>query len=116
MTRPLIGITTYLTSARYGAWETEAALVPADYVNAVERAGGRPLLVPPSADGIEETPPVHYVQAATLNGRPLETTYIRAADVHNGGVLHLELGQEPSPWGRSARPPSLSDARPGGAT
>jgi len=55
MTRPLIGITTYLTSAHYGAWETEAALVPADYVNAVERAGGRPLLVPPSADGIEET-------------------------------------------------------------
>src|SRR4051794_6509915 len=55
MTRPLIGITTYLTSARFGAWETESALVPADYVNAVERSGGRALLVPPSADGIEET-------------------------------------------------------------
>ena len=44
---------------------------------------------------------------------PLETSYIRAADVHNGGVLHLELGPEPSPWGRSVRPPSLSDARTG---
>jgi gamma-glutamyl-gamma-aminobutyrate hydrolase PuuD len=32
----------------------EAALVPAQYVEAVERAGGRPLLVPPSADGQEE--------------------------------------------------------------
>jgi gamma-glutamyl-gamma-aminobutyrate hydrolase PuuD len=30
-------------------------LVPADYVRAVEQAGGRPLLVPPSADGLEET-------------------------------------------------------------
>ena len=53
--RPLIGITTYLTRATFGAWETESALVPADYVRAVERAGGRPLLVPPSNDGVEET-------------------------------------------------------------
>ena len=60
--------------------------------------------------------PFSTCRPATFNGRPLETTYIRAADVHNGGVLHLELGPEPSPWGRSVRPPSLSDARPGGAT
>ena len=53
--RPLIGITTYLTRAAFGAWEEESALVPADYVQAVERAGGRPLLVPPSDDGVEET-------------------------------------------------------------
>jgi len=53
--RPLIGITTYLTRARFGAWEEESALVPADYVRAVERAGGRALLVPPSDDGVEET-------------------------------------------------------------
>ena len=32
-----------------------AALVPLAYVDAVERAGGRPLLVPPSEDGVEET-------------------------------------------------------------
>lgn len=55
MTRPLIGITTYLTRATFGAWEEESALVPADYVRAVERAGGRALLVPPSDDGVEET-------------------------------------------------------------
>src|SRR5437762_9230611 len=53
--RPLIGITTYLTRATFGAWEEESALVPADYVRAVERAGGRALLVPPSDDGVEET-------------------------------------------------------------
>jgi putative glutamine amidotransferase len=53
--RPLVGITTYVTPARWGSWEQEAALIPAQYVQAVERAGGRPLLVPPSEEGIEET-------------------------------------------------------------
>jgi putative glutamine amidotransferase len=53
--RPLVGITTYVTPARFGGWEEESALVPADYTRAVERAGGRPLLVPPSGDGVEET-------------------------------------------------------------
>jgi putative glutamine amidotransferase len=53
--KPLIGITTYVTSARFGSWEELTSLVPQDYVRAIERAGGRPLLVPPSEDGIEET-------------------------------------------------------------
>jgi putative glutamine amidotransferase len=53
--RPVIGITTYVTSAKWSHWELEAALVPADYVHAVERAGGRALLVPPSDDGVDET-------------------------------------------------------------
>jgi len=48
--KPVVGITTYLTRAAWGAWDMEAALVPADYVRAVERAGGAPLLVPPGAD------------------------------------------------------------------
>jgi putative glutamine amidotransferase len=55
MSRPVIGITTYLTPARFGVWEEETALVPAAYVRALELAGGRPLLVPPSMDGIDET-------------------------------------------------------------
>jgi len=53
--RPVIGITTYVTRAKWSHWELEAALVPADYVRAVERAGGRALLVPPSDDGVDET-------------------------------------------------------------
>jgi gamma-glutamyl-gamma-aminobutyrate hydrolase PuuD len=52
--RPVVGITTYLTRAAWGAWDTEAALVPAAYVDAVARAGGVPLLVPPGA-AIDET-------------------------------------------------------------
>ena len=56
MARPLIGITAYAEpSARWGAWDLPAALVPLAYVRAIEEAGGRPLLVPPSEDGVEET-------------------------------------------------------------
>jgi putative glutamine amidotransferase len=55
MSRPLVGITTYVEPASWGHWQLDAALIPYDYVRAVERAGARALLVPPSVDGIEET-------------------------------------------------------------
>jgi putative glutamine amidotransferase len=53
--RPLIGITSYAEEIRWCVWTEDAALVPLAYVRAVEHAGGRPLVVPPSADGLEET-------------------------------------------------------------
>lgn len=53
--RPVIGITSYAEQARWGVWDSPAALIPLAYVQAVEKAGGRPLVVPPSLDGIEET-------------------------------------------------------------
>jgi gamma-glutamyl-gamma-aminobutyrate hydrolase PuuD len=55
MTRPLIGITTYVTTARWSYWDREVALVPAAYVQAVEQAGGRPVLIPPSDEAVDET-------------------------------------------------------------
>jgi putative glutamine amidotransferase len=53
--RPVIGITSYAQDARWGVWHLPAALVPLAYVDAVERAGGRALLVPPAEDDVEET-------------------------------------------------------------
>ena len=53
--RPLVGITSYAQPARWGSWELPAALVPLYYVESVERAGGRALLVPPSTEAIDET-------------------------------------------------------------
>jgi gamma-glutamyl-gamma-aminobutyrate hydrolase PuuD len=53
--RPVVGITTYAEEARWGVWQAPAALIPLAYVRSVERAGGRPLLVPPSDDAVEET-------------------------------------------------------------
>ena len=54
MAKPLIGITTYVEPAAWGAWKLDAALVPYDYVRAVERAGGRAVLIPPDDEGNEE--------------------------------------------------------------
>ena len=50
--------------------------------------------------------PVQYVQSASLNGVPLERTWIRADELHRGGDLVVTLGPEPSEWGRRERPPS----------
>jgi gamma-glutamyl-gamma-aminobutyrate hydrolase PuuD len=55
MAKPLIGITTYAERAKWGAWDVPTALLPLTYVASVERAGGRPILIPPSADGVDET-------------------------------------------------------------
>ena len=55
MAKPLIGITTYVVPAKWRYWDQEAALVPAAYVEAVQRAGGRAFLVPPADDAVEET-------------------------------------------------------------
>jgi len=53
--KPVVGITSYAEEVTWGAWVEEAALVPLAYVRAIERAGGRPLVIPPSEGAIEET-------------------------------------------------------------
>jgi gamma-glutamyl-gamma-aminobutyrate hydrolase PuuD len=53
--KPVVGITTYVEPAHWGNWQLDAALIPYMYVQALDRAGARPLLVPPSDDGVEET-------------------------------------------------------------
>jgi len=53
MARPVVGITTYRETARWGVWNCPAVLVPADYVRQVSGAGGVPVLLPPIADDVE---------------------------------------------------------------
>ncbi len=53
--RPVIGITAYAEEASWGVWTVPAALAPLAYVDKVEAAGGRALLVPPSEEGVDET-------------------------------------------------------------
>jgi putative glutamine amidotransferase len=43
----VIGICTALERARWGVWHQPAALLPMGYVEAVQRAGGLPLMLPP---------------------------------------------------------------------
>jgi len=53
VSRPVVGITTYRETARWGVWNCPAVLVPADYVRQVSGAGGVPVLLPPIADDVE---------------------------------------------------------------
>ncbi|MBH0117678.1 gamma-glutamyl-gamma-aminobutyrate hydrolase family protein [Salinibacterium sp. NG253] len=45
--RPLIGLTTYLEQAQTGVWDVPAAFLPKAYFEAVTRAGGIAVLLPP---------------------------------------------------------------------
>ena len=46
--RPTIGVTAATERISYGVWEEIPAVIsPARYVQAVQRAGGRPVLLPP---------------------------------------------------------------------
>ena len=103
---PVAGQNLFLINAP--AFE-RAALRVGDAEFVIETTGHRE--APIGADGIDRSPPVQYVQSATLDGKPLYATHLSAADVHRGGRLYLELGPEPSDWGSKIRPPSLSDPR-----
>lgn len=51
--RPRIGVTTYLEPASYGVWDQPSAVLPRSYVDAVVRAGGVPVLLPPVGDAYD---------------------------------------------------------------
>ena len=46
------------------------------------------------------TPENIYIQRATLNGKPLQKSWIYFTDIVNGGTLNYVLGSQPNPkWG-----------------
>ncbi|MGH9139051.1 MAG: gamma-glutamyl-gamma-aminobutyrate hydrolase family protein, partial [Acidimicrobiales bacterium] len=50
---PVIGLTTYSERARWGPWDRRAAVLMNEYSDAVVRAGGVPVLLPPLAAGAD---------------------------------------------------------------
>ncbi len=52
--RPVIGICTTLEKARWSVWELDAALLPMNYVQAVQRAGGMAVMLPPDERLVED--------------------------------------------------------------
>ncbi len=54
MRRPVIGICTSLENIRFGVWHEMAAFSPHSYTQAVQRAGGLGLLLPPDPRAADE--------------------------------------------------------------
>ena len=77
-------------------------------LNGVELAIDTEGFVEPSAEG-----PVQYVQSVVFNDEPLDRTWLAARELHRGGRLLITLGPEPSAWGTTTRPPSVSQAGAG---
>lgn len=91
MSAPLIAIASPLETARWTVWEMPAAVVAKNYLDAVERAGGVPVLVPPLAI-VAEHP----------------ATALAAAD---GLMLIGGADVDPATYGR-AREPGAEDTDP----
>ncbi len=89
-----------------GNWVLGSPLFPEA---TIELGGGRTFTI--QAPGVSADRP--YIQSARLNGKALDRSYLRHAEIAGGGVLELEMGSTPSEWGtsREARPPSQSDDR-----
>src|SRR3989442_7552164 len=69
MARPAIGICTALEQARWSVWDQEAFLLPRSYIDAVQRAGGLALMIPP--DPVVEHDPnevLHRIDGLLLAG------------------------------------------------
>ncbi len=68
--RPTVGITAATETVSYGSWkEVPALMSPVAYARAVQRAGGRPvLLVPDEADTADPTEVLSLVDAVILTG------------------------------------------------
>ena len=54
MPRPVVGICTALEHARWSVWDQEAMLLPRSYVDRVQAAGGRAVLLPPDPRAVED--------------------------------------------------------------
>lgn len=54
MTRPVIGMCTALERAQWSVWDQPAMLLARNYVDAVQRAGGLVLMLPPDAELVED--------------------------------------------------------------
>ena len=54
--RPIVGLTSYRQTTSWGAWQREAAFVPATYLDVLVRAGAQPLLLAPTRNTLVGMP------------------------------------------------------------
>ncbi len=53
MDPPLIGLTAYAEDAQWAVWRSRAAVVGWVYIDAIHRAGGRAIMIPPGQEGLD---------------------------------------------------------------
>ncbi len=51
--RPVIGVCSALERAQWSVWDLRAALIPYNYIEAIQRAGGVAILLPPDPAAVE---------------------------------------------------------------
>ncbi len=107
--RPVIGITTYAQEATWGVWRMPAALIPLDYVDAIERAGGRALLVPPSEGDVAET--LDALDGIVFSGGADVDPTMYGAHAHPRRPTRRRRGAMLPRW-RCSRPRSSATCRP----
>jgi putative glutamine amidotransferase len=56
--RPVVGIGTAVERAKWGAWDMPACLLARNYVDAIQRAGGLTLMLPPDPAVAEAPDPL----------------------------------------------------------
>lgn len=106
---PLIGITSYSDPAEWRDWSAPAALLPRSYVDAVRRAGGRPVLLPPGGDPAEAAATVADLDGLVISG---------GGDVHParyGAAPHPRTGEanpERDDWELAVLGSALAQAVP----
>jgi putative glutamine amidotransferase len=81
--RPVIGICTALERAQWTVWDQEAYLLPRQYVDAIQAAGGLALLLPPDAQ-LERDPDevLDLLDALILAGGADVDPAVYGADAH----------------------------------
>lgn len=79
------------------------------FAHATVEVGGSPLTI--EASGFVEPErgrPCQYVQEVRLDGQPLDRSWLGAHELRGGRRLDIVLGDRPSTWATSTRPPSAS--------
>jgi predicted alpha-1,2-mannosidase len=80
---------------------------PAYSQTTLHLAGGKDFVIEAREQSAENI----YVTAATLNGKPLDRSWLRHSEIAAGGRLVLTMSKTPGHWGKRNLPPSTAADR-----